>query len=48
MDTMIHLDTTTVHKLKDLGKKGHTYNDIITQLLAEHEELAQLKKEVKI
>lgn len=36
MDTSIRLDSEVRDMLKDIGKKGETYSDIIKRLVREH------------
>jgi len=39
---VIQLDIATRDRLKAIGKKGETYNDIISRLLEEHGKLPKL------
>lgn len=38
MDTSIRLDSKVRDELKDLGKKGERYSDIIKKLIEEHKQ----------
>ncbi len=37
-ETMIRIQKRTRDRLKELGKKGESYNDVITRLLKERDE----------
>ena len=41
--TTIALEKTTVEKLRDLGRKGQTYDDVVNGLLA-HEPCLKIQK----
>ena len=45
MYTNIRLSKKTVQRLKNIGKKGETYDDIINRLIDEHEKMEKARLE---